>query len=163
MQNGPNVKRLLLDLLRSIGMYLVVVVGGSVCFLSVAPLFGYRPYSDRPGPGWFGRFPAIGWTDFWHGFLYMLSWASLLVPYAIVAGLILFTLARLLERFNAPRLLVAIAAGLLASFLSGYIVMAIGWYIAIAGAPVDFASVLGLLFGAFLLPRSRTRRNDVHH
>ncbi len=151
-------KRLLLDLLKSIGLYLLVVVGGSLCFLSLAPLFGYLPYSDRPGPGWIGKFPAIGWADFWHGVVNMFGWALLLLPYATVAGLIVFTVARLLERVKTPRVIVAIVAALVAAFASGYVVLAIGWYIAIAEAPVDFASVLGLIFGGFLLPKSRAAR-----
>jgi len=121
-------------------------------------VFGYLPYSDRRGPGWIGKFPAIGWADFWHGVGFMFGWALLLVPYAIVAGLIVFALARLLERFKVPRLVVAIVAALLAGFVSGYIVLGIGWYIAIAGAPVYFAAVLGLIYGGCLLPRSRAVR-----
>jgi len=153
-------KRLLLDLLKSIDLYILVVVGGSLCFLSLAPLFGYLPYSDRPGPGWFGRFPAIGWTDFWHGVDFILGWALLLLPYAIVAGLIVFALARLLERVKTPRIVVAVICALLAGFMSGYIVLALGWYIAIADAPVYFAIVLGLIFGGLLLPRSRAVRES---
>jgi len=151
-------KRLLFDLLRSIGLYVLLIVGGSFCFLSLAPVFGYRPYSDRPGPGWIGKFLGVGWADFWHGVVFMFGWALLLVPYAIVAGSIIFALARLLERLKAPRLVVAIVAALFAWFVSGYIVMGIGWYIAIAGAPVDFAAVLGLIYGGCLLPRSRAVR-----
>jgi hypothetical protein len=152
------VKGLVLDLLRSVGLYLLVVVGGSFCFLTLAPVFGYLPYSDRPGPGWIGRFPAIGWAAFWHGVAYMSSWALLLVPYAAAAGLIVFALARLLERVRTPRVVVAIVAALVAAFASGYVVLAIGWYIAIADAPVNLACVLGLVFGGFLLPKSRAVR-----
>ena len=146
-------KRFLSDLLRSVGLYLLLVVGGSVCFLSLAPVFGYLPYSDRPGPGWIGKFPGIGWADFWQGVAYMINWALLLLPYAMVAGLIVFALARLLERVKIPRVIVAIVAALVGGFVSGYVVLGIGWYIAIAAAPVYFASVLGLVFGGFLLPK----------
>ena len=150
-----RVKAFLLDLLRSIGLYVLIVVGGSLCFLCVAPMFGYLPYSDRPGPGWYGKFPALSWAAFWDGVVSMFDWALLLVPYALVAGLIVFAVARLLERFKAPRVLVAVVGALLAGFVSGYIVLAIGWYIAIAEAPVYFAIVLGLVFGVFLLPSAR--------
>ena len=158
-QAGERVKRLFLDLLKSIGLYLLVVVGGSFCFLSVAPVFGYLPYSDRPGPGWFGRVPAIGWAEFWRGAVFMLGWVALLLPYAIVAGLIVFAIARLLERFRTPRAVVAIISGLLSGFVSGYIVLGIGWYIAISEVAVDVASVLGLMFGGLLLPRRRSARS----
>ena len=151
-------KRFVLDLLRSIGLYVLLVVGGSLCFLSLAPVFGYLPYSDRPGPGWIGKFPAIGWADFWHSVDFLLGWALMLVPYAMVAGLIVFALTRLLERFKTPRVVVAIIAALISGFASGYIVLGIGWYIAIADAPVYFAIVLGLIFGGFLLPKRRAVR-----
>jgi hypothetical protein len=143
----------MLDLLKSVGLYLLVVVGGLFCFLSLAPVFGYLPYSDRPGPGWFGRFPGVTWSDFWSGFMFFLGWVALLVPYAVVAGLLLFVIARLLERFRVPRIAVAVVAALLAGFVSGYIVAGIGWYISIAAPPVYFAMILGIVFGAWLLPR----------
>jgi len=148
-------KSWLFDLLRSVGLYLAVVVGGSVCFLSLAPIFCYLPYRDRPGPGWFGKFPAIGWADFWHGVAFMSSWALLLMPLAAVAGLIVFSVTRILERFRTPRTVVAVVGGLLAGLVSGYIVLGVGWYIAIAPAPVYVAAALGLIYGSVLLPRSR--------
>jgi hypothetical protein len=45
--------RLLLRFLKAVALYLATVVGGVTLFLIFAPLFGYLPYSDRPGPGWF--------------------------------------------------------------------------------------------------------------
>jgi hypothetical protein len=151
-------KSWLFDLLRSVGLYLVVVVGGSVCFLSLAPVFGYLPYSDRPGPGWIGKFPGIGWADLWHVVVYMSGWALLLMPLAIVAGLVVFSIARVLECFGTPRIIVAGVGGLLAGLVSGYIVAGVGWYIAIAETPVYFAAALGLIYGSVLLPRSRAVR-----
>ncbi len=148
-------KRLVWDLLKSVGLYLLVVVGGIVCFLCLAPVFGYLPYSDRPGPGWIGRFPGITWGDFLGVVSFLLGWALLLTPYAIVAALILFGVARLLERIRTPRLIVAVVGALLAGFVSGYIVEGIGWYIAIAEPPVHVAELLGIIFGAWLLPRKR--------
>ena len=150
-------KPFFMDLLKSIGVYLLIVVGGTFCFLTVAPVFGYVPYSDRPGPGWYGKFPALSWTQFWHGAVDMFDWALLLVPYAVVAGLILFTVARLLERFRTPRVAVAIVCAVVGWIGSGYVVMAIGWYIAIGGVAVDLAAALGLVYGGFLLPRRRAR------
>lgn len=152
-------KSLSLDLLRSIGLYVLLVVGGSLCFLSLAPVFGDLPYSDRPGAGWIGRFPAIGWADFWHGIVFMFNWALLLVLYALVAGLIVFAVARLLERVKTARIVVAIVAAVLAGFVRGYIVLGIGWYIAIADAPVYWAIALGLIYGGLLLSKSRRVRD----
>ena len=147
-------KKLLIDLLRSVGLYVLLIVGGSFVFLTLAPVFGYLPYSDRPGPGWIGKFPAIGWADFWHTAQNMFGWALLLVPYAIVAGLIIFSVARLLERFRTPRIAVALVAAVLAGLVSEHIVLGIGWYIAIAQAPGYVAMALGLMYGGFLLPRA---------
>ena len=147
-------KRLLIDLLRSVGLYVLLVVGGSFLFLSLSPVFGYLPYSDRPGPGWIGKFPAIGWADFWHAVDFLSSWVLLLIPYAIVAGAIVFTVARLLERFRAPRIVVAIVAAVLAALASEHVVLGIGWHIAIAQAPGYVAMALGLIYGGFLLPRA---------
>ena len=151
-------KSWLFDVLRSVGLYLVVVVGGSVCFLSLAPVFGYLPYSDRPGPGWIGKFPGVGWHDFWHNVVFMFDWALLLIPLATIAGLVVFSIARILECFGTPRTIVAIAGGLLAGFVSGYIVAGVGWYIAIGQAPVYFATALGLIYGSVVLPRSHAVR-----
>jgi hypothetical protein len=95
---------------------------------------------------------------FWHGVVFLTSWALLLVPYAVVAGLTVFAVARLLERVRTPRVIVAVVAALLAGLVSGYIVLGIGWYIAIADAPVHLAIILGLIYGGFLLPRTRAVR-----
>jgi hypothetical protein len=144
-----------MDLLKTVGLYLLLVVGGVFGFLALAPVFGYLPYSDRPGPGWFSRFPAVTWTAFWHGVTFALGWSLFLAPYALVCGVILFIVARVLERFHATRLVVAVVGALLAGFVSGYVVMGIGWYIAIAAPPVYAAMLLGIIYGAWLLPRRR--------
>jgi hypothetical protein len=148
-------KKLILDVAKSLGLYLLVVVGGTVAFLSVAPVVGYLPYSDRPGPGWFGSFPAVSWQEFLETFRFMLGWAMLLAPYAVVAGLIVFILARALEFVRTPRLIVALVCAVISAFFSGYLVLAFGWYIAIGAPPVYFAMLLGLLFGGLLLPKRR--------
>ena len=84
------------------------------------------------------------------------TFEALLLPYAFVAGLVVYSLARLLERLKTPPVVVAIVAALLAAFVSGYIVLGIGWYIAVSEAPVYFAMVLGAIYGGFSLPRRRT-------
>jgi hypothetical protein len=150
-------KNLAADVLKTVGLYLVVVVGGVLSFLSLAPVFGYLPYSDRPGPGWFGRFPAVSWAEFWRGASFHFGWSVLLLPYAAISGLMLLLVVRVLERFRTPRVLVAVVGALFGGFVSGYIVLGIGWYIAIAAAPVYVAMVLGFIFGAWLLPRKRAR------
>jgi hypothetical protein len=149
------VKGFALDLLRSVGLYLLVVVGGLLCFLSLAPVIGYIPYSDRPGAGWIGRFPGVTWSEFLGVVTFLLSWATLLVPYAAAGGVLLFGIARVLERFKVPHIAVAVVMALLAGFVSGYIAAGIGWYIAIAEPPVLFAEFLGVIFGAWFLPAKK--------
>ena len=151
-------KGFIIDLARSLGLYVLVVVGGVFCFLSLAPLVGYLPYSDRPGPGWLGR--AANWREFLGGVGFLLAWAPMMLPHTVTAGSILFLIARALERFGTPRLAVAIIAAVLAGFASGYLVLAFGWYIAIAEPPVYFAMALGIVFGAWLLPRPQRYSNS---
>ena len=79
----------------------------------------------------------------------------LLAPYAVVAGLIVFILVRALECVRTPRLIVALVCAVISAFLSGYLVLAFGWYIAIDAPPVYFAMLMGLLFGGLLLPKRR--------
>ena len=92
-------------------------------------------------------------SEFLQGAGFQLSWSALLLPNAAVCGLILFLIVRGLELVRTPRWLVAVVGGLLGGVVSGYVVLGVGWYIAIAAAPVYFAAALGLLFGAWLLPR----------
>lgn len=49
---------------KSLALYLLGAVGGTVTFLSLAPVVGYLPYSDRPGPGCLGSFSAVNWHEF---------------------------------------------------------------------------------------------------
>jgi hypothetical protein len=143
------------DLVKSVGLYLAFIVGGVVSFLSLAPVFGYAPYGDRPGTGWYGRFPATTWHRFWDGILFLSGWATLLVLYAAAAAIVLYGVTRLLERLRLSRVAVAIVAAVLSGILSGGVVAGIGWYIAIAGPAVDFAVALGIIYGGWLLPKTR--------
>ena len=94
----------------------------------------------------------------WYGLKFFLSWTTLLLPYAAAAGVILFVVARGLERLRTPRIAVAVVSALFAAWLSGYLAAGIGWYISIATPAVYFAMVLGGTFGAFALPRRRFAR-----
>jgi len=145
--------KFLLDLVKSIGLYLVVVVGGTVAFLSLAPVVGYLPYSDRPGPGWYARFPAVSWAEFIETVRFMVDWARLLIWHAIILALLIFLLARSLELVRVPRVVVAIICAVVSAFFTGVLIGAAGWYIAIGAAAVYFAMFLALVFGALLLPK----------
>lgn len=145
--------RMLLSFLKSVALYLGVVVGGVTLFLIVAPLVGYVPYSDRPGPGWHGSFPAMSWSQFLshsRGMLGFSLFAALLMSqFAAICVLVI----RLLERLRTPLSVVRFIGGVLTAFLSAYGWLGVGWYIAIGSPAVTLAIVLGALAGAWLLPR----------
>jgi hypothetical protein len=149
-----QVLRVVLYVARSVLVYLAVVVGGSTLFLIVAPVFGYLPYSDRPGAGWFGSFPAIGWGDFWSNTLSMLEFGLFFGILFLLAGLICVLSVRGLERFVRNPLLVRVIGGVLSALVSGYWMLGAGWYIA-AGLPLIVVSMmLGGFAGAWVLPRT---------
>jgi len=143
----------ILNASKIVGKYLVIVVGGTTLFLILSPLSGYLPYSDRPGPGWHSEPFHMTLSDFIGNAQFMLSWALFLSLYAIAIGLILLGLARLLEHFRLNRIAVSIICSVISGFLSAYIVLGIGWYIAISSAAINVSLVLGLIFGAFVLPK----------
>lgn len=149
----PKPLRFILDLGRSVSLYLLVVIGGTVAFLSLAPVFGYLPYSDRPGPGWYGRFPAISWPEFIETLRYMLDWAKLFIWQSVFCALLIFLLARGLELIRTPRIAVAIVCAIVSVFFTGVLILAAGWYISIGAAAFYFAISLAVVFGALLVPK----------
>lgn len=151
--NGPPpygiILRPLFSLVKVITTYLLVVMGGTVVFMTFLSVIGYLPYGDRPGPGWYG----------WQGMaaiksgLYFLQWASLGVLPGAVAGGLLFVSVQLLRWIDTPRWLIAILGALASGFISLYLVLGVGWYIAIGEVPVYGAGILGLTYGGWLLPK----------
>ena len=150
--------RFVFDLVKSVGLYVVIVIGGTICFLCLAPVVGYLPYSDRPGPGWYGSFPAINWAEFIETVRFMLSWAELFIWQAILFALLIFLLARSLELIRTPRFVVAIVCAVVSVFLTGFLILAAGWYISLGAAPFYFAILLALVFGGLLIPKRRIRK-----
>lgn len=153
----PQVLRFLLDLVKSVVLYMLVVIGGTVAFLCLAPVFGYLPYSDRPGPGWYGRFPAISWSEFIENGRFMLDWAGLFIWQAVLCALVIFFLARGLELVRTPRIAVAVVCTIVCVFFTGFLILAAGWYISIGAAPFYLSILLAVLFGALLLPKRRVK------
>jgi hypothetical protein len=140
-------KRFLRDLILSVAWYLCLVVVGTLVALLVCRLIGYLPYSDRPGPGWGS--PSFSLAELW----FFISWALLLLPYAALWALGIFLFGRLLAWLWCPRWLLILSGALLAGYVSLTLVDAFGWYIAIAAAPVYTSCVLGIVWGAIVLPR----------
>ena len=144
-------RRSLLGFTRSLALFLLVVVGGVTLFLILAPLFGYLPYSDRPGPGWYGRFPAMGWSEFWANGWNMLSlgiFLGIVFPVPGAAGMLLIRAFECVVRNRTAR---RSAATLIAALAAGFWMIGAGWYIS-AGLPlVVLASLLGAVTGGALL------------
>lgn len=138
---------------KSVALYLGIVAGGLTVFLIFAPLFGYLPYSDRPGPGWFGSFPALGWTEFWSNALGMAGFGLFIAILIALGGAIVVGIIRLTERFHAPILAVRVGGAALSAVVTAYFVMGAGWYISL-GLPAWIVAVaLGALAGGWFLPQ----------
>lgn len=148
----------LVRLVGAVLAYVGVVVGGLTLFLAFAPVFGYLAYSDRPGPGWLGGFPAVGWADFWAGAGEMAGAGAFMAVLFLIPAAILVGAVSLLEAVTKRAAVVRTAAAVLAAPLTGYWALSAAWYI--SGAPV--LGVLGLLLGglagAFVLPAAASRR-----
>jgi len=145
----------IIDFLKIIGKYLLLVVGGTTLFLILSPVAGYVPYSDRPGPGWHGKPFEITWRGFLGNAGDMLGFGIFLSLYAVFSAAILYILVRLLEKFCVHKVAVAAISAILSGLLSSYILAAIGWYIAIGFAAIIVSLILGIIFGVFVLPKNR--------
>jgi hypothetical protein len=150
-----KVARLLWDLVLSTALYLAVVAGGLTIFLSLAPLFGYLPYSDRPGAGWYGHFPAIGWTDFWRNSWQMLGYGLFVAMLLAIGGVVCVLSIRAAERVRAPQWILRTFGGLLSAVVTGYFTLGAGWYISLSEPGLLVAVLLGAMAGALVLPRRR--------
>ena len=126
----------------------IVGVGTSVVLL-ISSCVGYLPYSDRPGPGWWGR---VHWPP-WAEFVTYIGFAPWFAYFCLFFGLGLFGLCLVLGVTSTPRWLNRLVGGVIAAAAAGLAVMAAGWYLALAAIGPDAAIVLGLLYGVFLFPR----------
>lgn len=141
------------DFLRTVGWYVVLVIGGIAAVLMSSILVGYLPYSDRPGPGWYGKGGSLPLEVV----KFILAWALFLLPPLLVVGSGLWVFTRAVELLPVPTYSVRIAGSTTAALASGFVVLAMGWYIALDEWPVYSAMALGGVWGAWLLPRPRGR------
>lgn len=143
--------KLILRFIAAVAKYVAFVVGGITLFLILAPVAGYLPYSDRPGPGWHGSLPALGISEFlanaWSMLGYGLFLAVLFVIPAAVAVLVIRGIEMIVHRTGLRR----IAAGVVAGLAAGYWMLGAGWYIAAGTAMFVLAVILGVTAGAWLL------------
>ncbi len=145
-----------MQLLKSLGrgfagtvlLFSAFVGIGTSLVLLVSSCVGYLPYSDRPGPGWWGR---VHWPS-WKEFVTYIGFAPAFVYFCLFFGLGLFALSLVLGVASTPRWLNRLLGGVIAALASGLAVMAGGWYFALAEIGPDAALVLGLLYGVFLFP-----------
>jgi len=143
--------RFLYDVARGTALYLAVVAGGITVFLIFAPLFGYVPYKDGPGPN--GAAPKAGWVAVYAYAPRVLSFGAFLALLIAVGGLLSVGLIRLAERMHAPAPLVRVGGGLLTALITAYFVWAGGWFVALPRPALIVGIALGLVAGAWLLPR----------
>jgi hypothetical protein len=122
---------------------------GTSFVLLVSSSAGYLPYSDRPGPGWWGRVHWPSWAEFatYFGFAPWFAYSCLYF------GLGIFVLSLVLGFASTPRWLNRLVGGLIAALAAGLAVLSAGWYLALAEIGPDAAIVIGLLYGLFLFPR----------
>jgi hypothetical protein len=147
----------LLRFLKSLALYLATVAGGVTLFLIAAPLFGYLPYSDRPGPGWFGQFPALGWGEFWANAWEMLGYGLFLAVLFVIPGALGLLLARGVERLVRHRRVQRALAAVVGALAAGWWMLGAGWYISAGWALLVLAVALGGVAGACILVRPTGR------
>ena len=130
-------KRFLLDFLRSAGIYELVTYGGLTLFLALAPLVGYLPYSDRPGPGWYGHFPALGWSAFWGNAGQMagfgLFFAILALQFALPCAVCVVVADRYLRRRWLSRLIAILLFGAITLYIMPALVGTSRWGLQASG------------------------------
>jgi hypothetical protein len=147
------VKSFVLDL----GLITLLVTGGVTLFLILAPLFGYLPYSDRPGPGWYGSFPALSLTEFTSNSLDMIVTGAFLGLLFLIPGSVAVILLSILRRLIQRAWLLHASSAILAAAISMYWMLGAGWYIAAGQTLVAVSGILGLLAGLWLAYRARPR------
>jgi hypothetical protein len=149
------IRRVGLDLLRSSWRYVALVLGGTSASLIVARVVGYLPYSDRPGPGWYGLFAGATLEGVVRSTGFVLGWALFAIPFSIFAILPTLSAVRIFEWAGFPRVLnVSIGAGV-GAVGTLYLVLGMGWYIALDSYTPWLSAFLGAVYGALLLPRRR--------
>ncbi len=133
--------------------FTAIVSGGVTLFLIFAPVVGYLPYSDRPGPGWFGSFPAISPSQFFENSLSMLSTGLFLALLLLLPALVCTLTVRLIEALLRRPPIAQVVGGLCGGVLGGYWMTGAGWYISAGEALFWLALVLGVGAGVGAVPR----------
>ena len=123
---------------------LLIILGDLFFYMVVVQAIGYLPYSDRPGPGWHD-----GLFFSWSQISYIGGFIGLLGIYILAELVVVYLLFRLFRFIGFNRMVYGVLGGLLIGFLTAYITMGIGWYIAIDGSSVIVVGLLGLFTERF--------------
>ena len=144
--------RLAVGFVKSVALYLAIVIGGLTLFLVLAPLFGLLS-DNEPA---MRSFPAIGWAEFWDNFGRMVEVGLFLVTVLVLPGVLCVLAIRGLERVTASAFVVRFGGSLISALATGYWMFSANWYIG-AGLPVLILAIcLGALAGAWSIPRRPT-------
>lgn len=143
-----KVRTAFLNYVKAVSWYLLLLVSSLLLALIISQLVGYLPYSDRPGPGW--QRPTFSLNEI--GFF--VGWALFfLLPPALIYGGAISAIAFALRALRSPLLLARIVFGAIAGLISSDLVASAGWIIAIASFTTVVGGIVGLAWGAFILPR----------
>jgi hypothetical protein len=141
--------RQILGLGQAVGFFLLLVTGMPLLAMVIMAFVGYLPYSDRPGPGWYGLRLALSVREL----RLFVDWWAFTAIAAMPAAAVLFVFHRALRAIRTPRWLSASVCGVASLFVSMYLLLAAGWYIALSLVFVVLAGLTGLVYGTLLLPR----------
>ena len=126
-----------------------IIVFGSALFMFLCQLVGFLPYSDRPGPGFYGWFPLRTLPEIGRAAWFQLSFALFASPFVAMYAVPLLAVFLIARLTAINRWYLAVPAALLFGLLGFYMMAAIGWYIAISVVGVIAGGVLGVAFGAW--------------
>jgi hypothetical protein len=146
---------MILRFLKSLCVYLLVVLGGTILFIAISPAFDYLSYSDRPGPGHHQKSVPFSFSEFLSGLKFGASYALFMSPYAAVIGTLCILPIRGLEKLKLHRFAVSGIGGVLFFLATGYLALGMGWYIAAGGPLIITTAALGAFAGAVLIPNLR--------
>jgi hypothetical protein len=140
----------LIQFLGTAVLFSALVGAGTCLVLLAASSFGYLPYSDRPGPGWYSHahFPTWEEVRIYFGF------TSFFAYFVFFQGCVIYVLSLILNLSKPPRWLVRTIGGIVSFLAAGLAVLGAGWYIALAPIGSYAAATIGLLYGIFLFPKS---------
>jgi len=139
--------------LKSFGKHLmwglIIILGGLFIYMTTIITIGYLPYSDRPGPGWYKDHWSISWEEI----DYIINFLLFLAIYVLGELIIVYFLFRLFCLIGYNKIVFSLLGSIVIGFLTMYVTLGIGWYIALDGSTVLAAGILGIIYGATLFPK----------